>query len=302
MNAELTATMKHFVSKTGRRWISLTSIAVLSVLFQGRGFSAEPEQGNQNPDRVEVYKTIGDVSLRMHIFDETPDSTTDRPAIVFFFGGGWVGGNPKQFFPHCRYLAERGMVAMSAEYRVRNPHKTTPFDCVMDGKSAVRWVRSNAERLKIDMKRIAAGGGSAGGHVAAATATVPGLDDDRGSSVSPVPNALVLFNPVYDNGPDGYGYDRVKDRYFEISPMHNIQEGMAPAIVFLGTKDKLIPVATGERFKRRMFEVGARSELILIEEQGHGFFNHGRNENRFYNETVAHMDRFLVSLGYLEQR
>jgi len=302
MNAELTAMMKRFKSKTSRRFFVFASIAISFGVFLEQGFAAESEQGNQKPDRVEVYKTIGEESLRMHIFDETPDSATDRPAIVFFFGGGWVGGNPKQFFPHCRYLAERGMVAMSAEYRVKNTHKTTPFDCVIDGKSAVRWVRSNASRLKIDLKRVAAGGGSAGGHVAAATATVPGLDENANSTVSPVPNALVLFNPVYDNSPDGYGYDRVKDRYFEISPMHNIQEGMAPAIVFLGTKDKLIPVATGEQFKRRMFEVGARSELILFDEQGHGFFNHGRSENRFYNETVAHMDRFLTSLGFLEKQ
>jgi acetyl esterase/lipase len=302
MIVEITEIMKRFISKISRRCVALVSIAVFGVFFLEQGFAAESEQSNQKPDRVEVYKEIGEVSLRMHIFDENPESTTDRPAIVFFFGGGWVGGNPKQFFPHCRYLAERGMVAMSAEYRVKNTHQTTPFDCVIDGKSAVRWIRSNASRLKIDLKRVAAGGGSAGGHVAAATATVPGLDEDASSSVSPVPNALVLFNPVYDNGPEGYGYDRVKDRYFEISPMHNIQEGMAPAIVFLGTKDKLIPVATGEQFKRRMFEVGARSELILFDKQGHGFFNYGRSENRFYNETVAHMDRFLTSLGFLEKQ
>jgi acetyl esterase len=293
--------MKSLPIEASRRFVVFASMALSCVVFLRPAFAAESER-NQKPDRVEVYKTIGDVSLRMHIFDENPDSATDRPAIVFFFGGSWVGGNPNQFFPHCRYLAERGMVAMSAEYRVKNTHATTPFDCVMDGKSAVRWIRSNADRLKIDSKRVAAGGGSAGGHVAAATATVPGLDGNTSSPVSPVPNVLVLFNPVYDNGPDGYGYDRVKDRYFEISPMHNIHEGMAPAIVFLGTKDKLIPVATGEKFKRRMFEVGARSELILFDDQGHGFFNYGRNENRFYNETVAHMDRFLTSLGYLEKR
>ena len=294
--------MRSSICKVSRRLSVVAGMVISCAFFLEQGSTAESEQRLQEPDRVEVYKKIGEVSLRMHIFDESPESITDRSAIVFFFGGGWVGGNPNQFFPHCRYLAERGMVAMSAEYRVKNTHKTTPFDCVKDGKSAVRWIRSNAERLKIDPKRIAAGGGSAGGHVAAATATVPGLDEDGDLSLSPVPNALVLFNPVYDNGPEGYGYDRVKDRYFEISPMHNVREGMAPAIVFLGTKDKLIPVATGEQFKRRMFEVGARSELILFDEQGHGFFNYGRSKNRFYNETVAHMDRFLTSLEFLKRQ
>lgn len=281
---------------------ALVSAVFCLAVYSEQAIAAQTEAGNHEPDRVEVYKTVGEVALRMHIFDQNPEGSADRPAIVFFFGGGWVGGNPKQFFPHCRYLAERGMIAMSAEYRVKNTHQTTPFDCVKDGKSAVRWIRKNAERLRIDPKRVAAGGGSAGGHVAAATGTVSGLDDDVDSSMSPVPNALILFNPVYDNGPDGYGYDGVKDRYMEISPLHNIREGMPPAIVFLGTNDKLIPVATGEQFKRRMFEVGAKSELILFEGQGHGFFNHGRSENRFYNETVAHMDRFLMSLGFLSAK
>ena len=190
---------------------------------------------------------------------------------------------------------------MSAEYRIRSKHETTPFDCVKDGKSAIRWIRANAERLNVDPDRIAAGGGSAGGHVAAAAATVPGLDEDTDQDIRPTPDALVLFNPVYDNGPDGYGHDRVKARYYEISPMHNIKEGMAPAIVFFGTEDKLVPVSTAERFKRRMFEVGSRSELILFEGQGHGFFNHGRSENRFYEETVAQMDHFLTSLGFLKK-
>ena len=89
---------------------------------------------------------------------------------------------------------------------------------------------------------LRAGGGSAGGHVAAAVATVPGLNapgDDL--SVSCLPDALVLFNPVYDNGPGGFGYPKLKDRYREISPMHNLREGMPPTIVFLGDQDKIDP-------------------------------------------------------------
>ena len=74
-----------------------------------------------------------------------------------------------------------GMVGMVADYRVSSRHKTTPFDCVKDAKSAVRWARRNAERLGIDPDRLAVGGGSAGGHLAAATATVDGLNEERRS-------------------------------------------------------------------------------------------------------------------------
>lgn len=253
------------------------------------------------PTTKVTYKKIGNVSLQLHVFNPAKHKASDkRPAIVFFFGGGWNGGSPAQFYSHSAYLASRGMVAMCAEYRVKSRNNTTPFECVKDGKSAVRWIRANAVKLGVDPDKIAAGGGSAGGHVAAATATVPGLDEDgEDMTVSARPVALCLFNPVYDNGPKGYGHERVKDRYKEISPFHNIRKGIPPAIVFLGTKDKLIPVSTGEEFKKRMEDVGSESQLFLYKDQPHGFFNAGKSGGQFYRETVIAMDRFLAKQGLL---
>ena len=263
---------------------------------------AAAKEGQFGSTRSEVYKTIGDVKLSLHIFEPQDHKPTDkRPAAVFFFGGSWVGGSPAQFAPHAKYLASRGMVAMVADYRVKSRNKTTPFECVKDGKSAVRWIRANAKRLGIDPGRIAAGGGSAGGHVAAATGTVPGLEEEgEDKSVGTKPNALLLFNPVYDNGPKGYGYSRVKDRYKEISPMHNISKATPPTIVFLGSKDDLIPVATAEKYKELMEKAGGRCDLHVYEGQGHGFFNYKKGGGVNYNKTVLEMDKFLQSLGYLE--
>ena len=100
-----------------------------------------------------VYKTIGEgddaVKLHLHIFfpkgHDASKEKQGKPAIVFFFGGGWNSGTPKQFEPHSRYLAARGMVAAVAEYRVRSRNKTTPYECVKDGKSAVRYLRENGQ-------------------------------------------------------------------------------------------------------------------------------------------------------------
>ena len=274
-------------------------IRTFAVLTVALNLQITWAQERPQPNRKLTFKNINDVELQLHLFE--PQETGDRrPAIVFFFGGGWNGGSPSQFYPHCRHLADQGMVAMSAEYRVKSRHDTTPFHCVQDGKSAIRWIRSHAEELGIDPHRIAAGGGSAGGHVAAATASVPGLNEPgEATDVSCRPNALVLFNPVYDNGPDGYGYNRVADRYQEISPFHNISEGMPPAIVFFGTEDKLIPVETAQSFQSKMENVGSRSELRLYEGEAHGFFNADRGGGQYYRKTVAEMDQFLASLGYL---
>lgn len=256
---------------------------------------------SQEPDQKLEYKKVGDTSLSLHVFNPDGHKASDqRPAVVFFFGGGWNGGSPGQFYPHCEYLASRGMVAISAEYRVKSRNQTTPRECVMDGKSAVRWIRANAGKLGIDPEKLAAGGGSAGGHVAAATGTTKGFEEEgEDSSVSNRPDALVLFNPVYDNGPDGYGHDRVKGYWKEISPIHNISENTPPTIVFLGTKDKLIPVATAEKYKKLMEAKNRRCDLHLYKDQPHGFFNLDKNKEH-YVKTVTEMDKFLASLGFLK--
>lgn len=264
----------------------------------------KPKKGQARPrfkpSKKVVYKKIGDVTLHMHVFEPLLHKPGDRrPAALFFFGGGWNGGSPSQFYPHCEYLASRGMVAMAAEYRVRSRHKTSPYECVADGKSALAWLRQNADRLGVDTDKIAIGGGSAGGHVAAAVVCSPSFADAETQAVCKA-QALLLFNPVYDNGPEGYGHKRVQARWKEISPMHNIRRGMPPAIVFLGSKDRLIPVATAERFKAAMEAVGSRSELEVYEGAGHGFFNHGRGDGSAYKDTVRKMDRFLASLMFIE--
>ena len=147
---------------------------------------------------------------------------------------------------------------------------------------------------------IAAGGGSAGGHVAAATGTTKGLfEEGEDTTVSARPDALVLFNPVFDNGKGGFGHDRVKAYWKKISPLHNIDKNSPPTVVFLGTKDHLIPVATAEKYRAVMKKAGVRCDLHLYEGATHGFFNEKKKNNK-YKETVADMDKFLKELGYLK--
>ena len=157
--------------RSSSRRITIAFALLLTVsLASSAAFAAALKSFTLDPNvvqRQEVYKRVGAVELKIDIFEpKQKDPAKQYPAIVFFFGGGWTGGSPSQFFNHCQYLATRGTIAMSADYRVQGRQKTTPAECVKDGKSAVRWVRANAVRLGIDPTRIAAGGGSAGGHVA----------------------------------------------------------------------------------------------------------------------------------------
>ncbi|GJM29585.1 MAG: lipase [Cyclobacteriaceae bacterium] len=249
-------------------------------------------------DRV-LYKQVDTIKLSMEIYYPVPvDSDKTNPAMVFFFGGGWVGGSIAQFAPHAKYFAKRGITCFLAEYRIRDKHQTTPFESLKDAKSAIRYIRKNAAKFKVDPDSIIASGGSAGGHLAAATALIEVYNEDSDDlSISCIPNALVLYNPVIDNGPGGYGFDRIGNKYKDFSPLHNIKHGAPPTIIFLGTEDKLIPVETVEYYKVVMEKLDSKCDLKIYQGQGHGFFNHGKFE--YYQKTVREADLFLQKLGYL---
>jgi len=148
-------------------------LSILATVLLTSFSPAETKKENFPGAIAEIYKQASGDELYLYLFNpEAHDASKDqRPAIVFFFGGGWNGGTPSQFVQHSEYLASRGMVAVVADYRVKSRQNTTAKECVADGKSAVRFLRENAVRLGIDPNRIAAGGGSAGGHVAAAATT-----------------------------------------------------------------------------------------------------------------------------------
>lgn len=246
-----------------------------------------------------VYKKVGERELKLFVANP-PDwkASNKRAAAVFFHGGGWVGGVPTQFNEQSRYLAGRGLVCIQVQYRLLGKDNEPPLICVQDAKSAMRWVRAHAVELGIDPNRIAAAGGSAGGHLAAFVGMVEGQDDPQDDlKISPKADALLLFNPVFDNGPEGgWGQARVGQRYKEFSPAHNISADDPPAIIFVGTKDNLIPVSTVQRFKSNMEKVGVRCDLHLYEGAGHGFFN----AQPYLNQTLIETDKFLASLGWLQ--
>lgn len=221
------------------------------------------------------------------------------PCIVFFFGGGWVNGTIDQFRKQANYLSEKGMICFLVDYRVRSRQGTTPFESLKDAKSAIRFIRKNANRFHINKDSIVAAGGSSGGQLAAATALIDGYNESTDDlSVSAKPNALVLFNPVIDNGPGGYGFERIGNEYKNFSPLHNIQKGAPPTIIFLGTQDKLVPVETVQYYKKVMERVGSRCDLFLYEGANHGFFN----KKEYQDNTLMRTDQFLTSLGYLDKK
>lgn len=280
--------------------LAVAKPAAQPAMAQPAQKSASPPEFAFEGSTKRVYKQTDTGTLHLHIFKPDGWSATDRrAAIVFFFGGGWVGGTPAQFVPQCEYLAKRGMVALTAEYRVKSRHGAHPADCVADAQDAVRWVRHHANELGVDNARIAVSGGSAGGHLAASTATLESLPEEAEDSADCTPSALVLYNPVCDTTLRGYGGERLGDRMYELSPVHHIGKRMPPTLIFHGRADRTVPFENALRFKQLMDEQGNACELVPYPGAGHGFFNPGRKNNQ-YDDTTRRLDEFLTKLGFVD--
>ena len=284
-------------------------------------------QANYPPElpgaRAEIYKTVGDTQLQLWIYEPSEHNAGPdrRPAIVFFFGGGWKAGTPAQFEQQCQYLASRGMVAITADYRVATRHNVKAAACVEDAKSAIRWVRQNAVRLGVDANRVCAAGGSAGGHTACCTALIKGFDaDGEDLSISSVPNAMALFNPAVMIAPlEDFQPEITQEKYEDIasrtgvpaeqiSPIHHVRSGLPPSIIFHGKADPTVPYSTVDEFSKRMAADGNRCELSGFAEAPHGFFNTPKGNDperrdradQWFRRTMFQLDGFLQSLGWLD--
>lgn len=262
-----------------------------------------------------IYKKVGNVELPLYIYrpiDHSPKS--EVPAIVFFFGGGWANGSPAQFEHQCKDLAEKGMVAITVEYRVASRHQAKVEDCLEDAKSAMRWVRGHAKELGIDPNRIASGGGSAGAHLAVCVELIKEFNaDEDDQSISAKPNAMVLFNPpmvlaAHKDLPDEYNQEL--NRWEElnakkshgskekISPFYYVSQKQPPCLMMFGTADKLLKGA--EFYQKSSEKVGNLCELVTYKDQGHGFFNYTKGE-KYYRMTMKEVENFLTQLGWLSK-
>ncbi len=269
-------------------------ISAVIMVMNGTVFAA------QSPAEVETmtYKTVGERQLQIHIHYPPGWKASDaRPAIIFFFGGGWNSGTVAQFQPQAEYFAGRGLVAARADYRVRSRDGVTPDKCVEDARSAVRWMRANCKRLGIDPEKLIASGGSAGGHLAACMMIENSVETGGDNlSISTIPQAMVLFNPVlsFDNERMLERINGDKVLASKISPTLHLDQGTPPALILFGTEDKL--KVFGDEYWKKAEALGVRADKYLAEGQGHGFFN----RSPWREQTIIAADKFLASLGFLK--
>ncbi|MBT3191974.1 MAG: alpha/beta hydrolase [Verrucomicrobia bacterium] len=269
----------------------LSAAAIVATTLIAGATVAQPHTyAGKQPDTMWTYKQVDGKELQLHVF-LPPDYAEDKrfPAVVVFHGGSWNGGDPSWHYPDCAYWSSRGMIAAAVSYRLRTRDKIqVPLECVKDAKSAIRFLRKNNERLKVEPDHIVAAGGSAGGQLAAATAMITAKevnDDSYDLAISCVPNAVVGYNPWLRCQP-------------ELNPADNVVPDLPPTICFLGSKDPL-PVPELGAFHEKMLAAGNASEFYVGIGAGHGFCN-GRNpQNPYFYWSIELVDRFLTKHGIL---
>jgi acetyl esterase/lipase len=259
----------------------------------------------------EVYKTIDTFKLKIDIFYTNLSlKRENNNAIIFFHGGGWAYGSPDEFFTTCERYAKLGIVAFSVQYRlsimngVAPQKKISPIECVMDAKSAMRWVRENAGKFHIAQNKIVAAGQSAGGHLALCTAMIEDYNEKSDNlSISCRPDAVLLFSSCV-NAVEGW-CDRLladrRDKIWSISPAHNIKPGLPPMIEFHGIDDEQVPKWTVQFFETEMQNEGNYFELHLYEGRKHYLGGENARYSHYYDDEILKLtDDFLRKYNLLD--
>lgn len=228
---------------------------------------------------------VGDLPARLYL----PTSAAPEPApmLVFFHGGGFMYGGLDSHDATCRLLAEQaGVRVLAVDYRLAPEH---PFPAAHDDAlAAYRWVVRHAASLGADPQRLAVGGDSAGGTLAAATAIAavqeglplafqllvyPAVDARRATrSLELFSEGFYLTKAFMDLANASYVPDVAERDDIRISPLrHDVPQGLAPAYVCTAGFDPLRD--EGESYAEALRAAGVEVRLQRFEDQIHGFFN-----------------------------
>jgi acetyl esterase len=259
-----------------------------------------------------VYKKVDNRELSADMFYTTSSQQkNDNPSIAFFHGGGWVFGNPAEFYEACRRYARKGFVTFSFQYRLSinddgtYPHPDiTPVESAKDARSAIRWLRENAGLLKIHPGKIVVGGQSAGGQLALATALSDSVNEISDNlDISPVPNALLLYSSNV-NTMEAW-VDMLlgvrRNEIWSISPYHNLKKSMPPAIAFYGEEDCTVLPYIVDLFKNKTLELGNHYELYTYPGRKHYLGEGNEKYARYFDEEILdRTDIFLDKYGFIK--
>lgn len=237
------------------------------------------------------FAKAGDVSLTLDAY--TPDGDGPFPTCILVHGGGFTNGDKTSYIkPLFDPLSKAGFTWFTINYRLA-PQHTWPA-CADDVASAIRWVREHAAEYKVDPKRIALIGESAGGHLVA----WGGIADQGNPPLAAVvpfyaPSDMVrLMKGRSEVGGIGSllgitGYDDASWRKIEaISPITKIRPGLPPFLLIHGDKDARVPLEQSLVFQKAMKDAGNTCDLVTVPGGGHGMGDWHKLKSDYQTQLV----------------
>jgi acetyl esterase/lipase len=230
------------------------------------------------------YKSFNDSisgqKITLDMFIEVPEGKGPFPVIIFIHGGGFVGGDKSNFTHQSFAVAQKGIVGVSIEYRLRG-HGGTYAQFIEDAMDAIDFVRKHAGEYNIDFSRLALSGGSAGAYLSSYAAMK-----------TPECICYVGYNGGYDVGakessrvPSGLS---LKD----ISPILMIKTPPPATLLFHGKEDTTIDYKRSVSFAEAIKAKGGTAEVMLYDGQKHSFFN----KEPYLTETTNAMVKHVVEV------
>ncbi len=235
------------------------------------------------PPGTSVYRDLAYGNHERNKLDlAVPPGAGPFPLVLWVHGGGWTGGSKND--PPIVGLLNYGYAVASTNYRL-SQHAVFPAQ-IHDVKAAVRFLRANARKYRLDTDRFGAAGGSAGGHLVALLGTSGGAKDLEGQGHAGVSSSVQAVCDIY--GPAdltaGLGADDADDRIVRLlggqpkdklelarlaSPVSHIDAKDPPFLIIHGTNDSTVPIVQSRRFDTALRKAGVKSELIEVKGVGH---------------------------------
>jgi acetyl esterase/lipase len=254
------------------------------------------------------YARAGGQPLKLDIY--SPKEPTGRlPVVVWIHGGSWNSGS-KDFCP-IGFMAAQNLAIVSIDYRLTGaaPFPAQLYDC----KGAIRWLRANADKYKLDANHVGIFGASAGGHLALLLATTmdkPGLEGAVGGNLNfssrvqcvcafypPTDLNRLVSDPQERADPNGEvarliggAVAQNADKAVAASPLTYADKSCAPVFLMHGAEDKLVPPGQSKVFYEALLRSGVEAHLEIVPNQGHGIIAPppiAREIYRFFDEHLG---------------
>ena len=253
-----------------------------------------------------VYARNGEREMLLNLY-HPKGQKKKLPAIMCLHGGGWAKGTRQHAAHLAQALAARGFVAVTIDYRLSG-EATFPAQ-IEDAKAAVRWLRANADKWKIDSDAIGATGSSAGGHLAALLATSAGVKELEGQGGNPKFSSRIQAAAPMCAQMD-LMVERIKEKslapkgiyraflggsqkevpkvYRMASPIHHLDADDPPTFFLSGSLDD--PSTQAEAFRKQSKELGIAAGLFVIPDAPHGF----HRKQKFFDVAIDRLDEFFT--------